>query len=103
MHEVPQRCSILTQKSVKREDTGWGRGGQLYLRESGISLHRGSGFFGGVVCLFAFSRATPMAYGGSEARGLIGAAATGLHQSHSNMGSEPRLQPPPQLTATPDP
>ena len=26
-------------------------------------------------CLFAFSRATPMAYGGSQARGLIGAVA----------------------------
>uniref|UniRef100_A0A8D1AQZ7 Transmembrane protein 230 n=1 Tax=Sus scrofa TaxID=9823 RepID=A0A8D1AQZ7_PIG len=34
--------------------------------------------------------------------GRIGAVATGLHQSHSNAGSEPRLQPTPQLTATPD-
>ena len=33
--------------------------------------------------LFAFSRATPVAYGGSQARGLIGAAATGLRQSHT--------------------
>jgi len=32
-------------------------------------------FFG----LFAFSRAVPTAYGGSQARGPIGAAATGLH------------------------
>ena len=54
-------------------------------------------------CLFAFSRAAPMAYGGSQARGLIGAAAASLHQSHSNSGSEPRLQPTPQVTATPDP
>ena len=45
----------------------------------------------------------PMAYGGSQARGLIGAVATGLRQSHSKAGSEPRLQPTPQLTATPDP
>ena len=52
---------------------------------------------------FAFSRATPAAYGGSQARGLIEAVATGLHQSHSNSGSEPRLRPTPQLTATPDP
>ena len=43
-----------------------------------------------------------MAYGGSQARGRIGAVATGLRQSHSNVGSEPRLQPTPQLTATPD-
>ena len=51
------------------------------------------------VCLFAFSMATPAAYGGSQAKGLIGAAAAGLHQSHSNAGSEPSLQPTPQLTA----
>ena len=59
------------------------------------------------VCLFVFAFllflwATPAAYGGSQARGLIGAVATGLRQSHSNAGSEPRLQPTPQLTATPD-
>ena len=42
-----------------------------------------------------------MAYGGSQARGLIRAVAAGLHQSHSNVGSKPRLQPTPQLTATP--
>ena len=55
--------------------------------------------FWGVVffCLF---RATLAAYGGSQARGLIGAVATGPHHSHSNVGSEPRLQPTPQLTAT---
>lgn len=46
-------------------------------------------------CLFAFSRAIPVAYGVSQARDLIGAVATGLCQSHSNTGSEPRLQPTP--------
>ena len=51
---------------------------------------------------FAFSRAASVAYGGSQARGLIGAVAAGLHQSHNNAGSELRLQPTPQLTATPD-
>ena len=40
---------------------------------------------------------------GSQARGLIGATAASLHQSHSNTGSEPFLQPIPQLTATSDP
>jgi len=54
-------------------------------------------------CLFAISWAAPAAYGDSQARGRIGAVATGLRQSHSNAGSEPRLQPTPQLTATPDP
>ena len=48
-------------------------------------------------------KAAPRACGGSQARGLIGAAAAGLHHSHSNAKSEPCLQPTPQLTATPDP
>ena len=45
-----------------------------------------------------------MAYGGSQARGRIGAVAVaaGLDHSHSNVGSEQHLQPAPQLTATPD-
>ena len=47
--------------------------------------------------------AAPAAYGGSQARGLIGAVATGLCQSHSNGGSQPGLQPTPQLTAIQDP
>ena len=55
-----------------------------------------------VVVIVAISWAAPAAYGGSQARGRIGAVATGLHQSHSNAGSEPRLQPTPQLTATLD-
>ena len=56
-------------------------------------------FFG----IFAFSRVVPVAYGESQARGLIRAVAAGLFQDHSNVGSEPRLQPIPQLTATLDP
>ena len=48
-------------------------------------------------------RATPAAYRGSQARGLIRAIATSLRQSHSNAGSETCLRPTPQLTATPDP
>ena len=59
-------------------------------------------FFFFFVCVFAISWAAPAAYGGSQARGQIGAVATGLRQSHSNAGSEPHLQPTPQLTATPD-
>ena len=55
------------------------------------------------IFFLVFSRAAPMAYGGSQARGLIGAAAASLHHSHSNARSEPRLQPTPQLTATRDP
>ena len=53
--------------------------------------------------LFVFSRATPKAYGGSHARGLIRAVAASLRHSHSNQRSEPCLQPTPQLMAMPDP
>ena len=42
-----------------------------------------------------------MAYGGSQARGPIGAVATGLHHSHSNARSKLNLRPTLQLTATP--
>ena len=57
-------------------------------------------------CLFVFlpfSWAAPAAYGSSQARGPIGAAATGLRQRHSSAGSEPRLQPTSQLTKMLDP
>ena len=56
-------------------------------------------FFG----LFAISWATLLAHGGSQARGPVGAVVAGLCQSHSNVGSEPRLQPTPRLMAMPDP
>ena len=52
---------------------------------------------------FAISRAASVAYGGSQARGLIGAIVAGLYQGHSYSGSKPRLQPTPQLMATQDP
>ena len=58
-------------------------------------------FYFFVFCLFF--RAAPTAYEGSQARGRIGAVATSLHQSHSNVGSELHLQPTPQFMATPDP
>ena len=34
-----------------------------------------------------FFRAAPVAYGSSQARGQIGAAAASLYHSHSNAGS----------------
>ena len=49
-----------------------------------------------VFCLF---RATTMPYGGFQDRGLIGAMAISLCQSHSNTGSKPHLRPTLQLTA----
>ena len=51
---------------------------------------------------FCFFRATPAAYGDSQARGPIGAAAASLYQSHSHVISEPHLQPTHQLTAIPE-
>ena len=48
-----------------------------------------------VICPF---RAESTANGGSQARGRIRAVAASLHQSHSNTGSEPDLQPTPQVT-----
>ena len=49
-------------------------------------------------CLFFF-RAPLLAYGGSQARGGIGAVAASLHHSHSNARSELNLRPTPQLMA----
>ena len=51
------------------------------------------------VCFLLF-RATPVAYEGSQAGGLIGATAAGIYLS--NVRYEPCLQPTPQLTAMPD-
>ena len=56
-----------------------------------------------IIYLVLLFRATPVAYGGSQARGPTGPVAAGLSHSHSNAGSEPHLPPTPQLTAMPDP
>ena len=82
-----------------------GKKGKFRCIVSGKDIFSTKSFFF-FFCLFvvvAISWAAPAAYGGSQARGRIGAVATGLRQSHSNAGSEPRLQPTPQLRATPDP
>ena len=55
------------------------------------------------VCLFELFRAAPAADGSSRASGQTGAAAAGLHHSHSNARSEQGLRPTPQLMATRDP
>ena len=52
------------------------------------------------VCFF---RATPLAYGSSQAWDQIRATAAGLHHSHSNIRPEPCPQPTPQLKAMPNP
>ena len=53
--------------------------------------------------LFCLFRATPAAYGGSQARDRIRTVATGLCHSHSNIRSEWHLRRTSQLMATPDP
>ena len=50
--------------------------------------------------IFLLFMAISMAYGGSQARERIGAAAAGLHHSRSNAGSDTLLWPTPQLTET---
>ena len=52
---------------------------------------------------FLLFRAASTTYGGSQARGPIGATAAHLCHSHSTAGSEPHLHPTPQLMAMPDP
>ena len=44
-----------------------------------------------LIFFFWLFRGAPMAYGNSQARDQIGAAAAGLDHNHSNAGSEPRL------------
>ena len=51
---------------------------------------------------FFLFRATPAAYGSSQARGRTGAVAASLCPSHGNTGSELPLRPVLQLVATPD-
>ena len=52
------------------------------------------------VLFLSFSRAAPAAYGGSQTRGRIGARVAGLRHSYSNGGTELRLLPTLQVTAT---
>ena len=56
-----------------------------------------------IYLFIVFSKAVPATYGGSQARGLIGAIAVCLYHSHSNSGFKPCLRPTPQLMATLDP
>ena len=69
------------------------------------SIHLGINtfFFFFFFDLLAISWAAPVASGGSQARGPIGAAAAHLRHSHSHARSKPCLPPTAQLTATPDP
>ena len=78
------------RKNKKTRTLGWGKKIKKILKEK-----KNFFFFHFLGCFRDM--------GVSQARGPIGAVAASLRQSHSNAGSEPHLQPTPQLTATPDP
>ena len=90
----------LCQGQVLREPQRWELSFwtclSFYLKEA-QSDHGFFFFF--VFCLF---RAAPTAYGGSHARGLMGATAASLRHSHSNARSKLHLRPTPQFMATTD-
>jgi len=93
---------LLPKSRVCRRYNMWGFGclkGSFICYPSTDNLVGDRLFFFGF-CLF---RAPPVALGGSQARGPIGAVAAGLHHSHSHARSEPYLWPTPQLRATPGP
>ena len=110
LSEISPASYLGNVKLVLSEDTGGsalstflGTHRHIYLKMNGKKLTLMIFLFVCLfVCLFAISWAAPMAYGGSQARGRIGATAAGLRHSHSNTGSEPCLQPTPQLTAALD-
>ena len=83
----------LTRNIADFERRGWG----VY---SGAGRHKLRTRGSLSLCPF---RATPMAYGGFQARDSIGAAAASLRHSHSNARSKQCLRPTPEFTATPDP
>ena len=94
----PLRGLPLGRNDTNNEKENKNQGGR---EETCIYTHEGTFFVCMCVCVFfAFSSTAPAAHGGSQARGRIGAVDTGLHQSHSNVGSELCLQTTPQLTAT---
>ena len=85
---------------------GWGPPtlpGYNWLFQLSLSCHWQGLLLLLLLLFLSFSGAAPTAYGISQARVLIGAVAAGLHQSHSNAGSKPRLWPTPQFMAMPDP
>ena len=79
-------------ESLRGSNQSVGIKGLVHYKHQYVSK-RFVGFFGFV--LFLLFRATPKAYGGSQARGTVRATAAGLHHRHSNIRSKPRLRPTP--------
>ena len=69
---------------------------------SDVNIFLMAGFIYLFIYVLVF-RAALIAYGGSQVRGQIRAAAASLHHSHSNTRSEQHLRPTPRLTAMLDP
>ena len=80
--QFSQYFSWFMYKQNKRILKCWSIIFKIVILIPGCTLEPLTLFF---VCLFVFSRATPVAHGGSQASGLIRAVAAGLH--HSNTGS----------------
>ena len=72
-------------------DQAWGGGGGDVGEESYVVTHFLANLLTFFFFFFGLFRAALVAYGSSQARGLIGAVATGLSQSHSNTRSELHL------------
>ena len=66
-----------------------------FLWLSCIPLDEDTTFVYSFFFFFLLFRATPLAYGSSQARGQIGAIAASYSHSHSNAKSKPRLWPAP--------
>jgi len=104
-HEIRNTVKIVLSLSLE----SFQHTGQMFTGSHSVictdrDLHSCFCFFIWVFFFFLlFFRAASMAYGSSQARSWIGATAASLQHSHSNVGSEPSLQPTPQLTAMPDP
>ena len=90
--------STLRRNQIKMEERN-----KNNIESSPHAKHPAKPFFFFPFFFFLLFRAELMAYGGSQARGQIRAAAAALHHSHSNSRSKTRLWPTPQLMAMPDP
>ena len=94
--EVLERPRILNSSRKARAVIGatesalrpFQLGARMGVRQARDHVRRSPNLVVKVIFFFLLFRAAPAAYGNSEARGRIKAAAAGLQHSHSNTGSE---------------
>ena len=93
------------QESVQKTCHSWGSGWSAS-NQTGkyiiFNIWTFSRFFPFLFFFFCLFRAAHMVYGGSQARGRIGAVSASLCHSHSNTRYELYLRPTPQLMAMSD-